>query len=246
MHWQDVLGAAYELYRQRHYSEVVACCRAALGTDPENVEVRLLTARALMALRRDGEAQVEVAAILRTAPKSPDAYQLLGELAFRRDELRAAEIFLREAVRLNPDDAHSQVLLDIISAMTKPAAAAAKLPAASAAAGPLFSAPAAPKFKAVGTGSGDDPTRVVASRVESIAIKLNAGVSGFGEYLVHAGVLTRAELFEALHLHERERCRVGEAAVRLGFASGDEVEQLARRYHAALGSATTGTARALA
>lgn len=233
-----VLTAARELYRQRNYPQVVAACRAELGVDPTNVDLRLLLARALMALRRDGEAQLEVAAVLKQRSRCPEAYALLGELAFRRDELKAAEIFLREAVRQNPADAHSQVLIDIIGAMNKPAAAAAKLPAASAAAGPSSSP--SPRFRAVGTipaGAIDgeaEATHVATRGVESVALRLNSGTSGFGEFLVWSGVLTRSQLFQALQVHDRTRCKLGEAVVRLGFASREKVERSARSYHQAL------------
>ena len=259
---RTVLEGASELFRQRNFAQVVTTCRAELASRPDDVDLRILLARALMALRRDAEAQAEVSQCLRLRPRCPEAYQLLGELAFRRDELRAAEIFLREALRLNAEDAHSKVLLDIIQAMTKPAAAAAKLPAASAAAGPSSSqaegsspaklpenAQAAPvavppeaarKVRRPDTG---DRTRLVIDNEGSIVVRIGGG---FGEYLVHAHVITRAQLFSALHLHYRERCRVGEAVVRLGICSEETVEEHARRYQAALRARAEADDRAVA
>lgn len=246
-----VFAAATELYRQRNYPQVVAACRAELGSDPAWVELRLLLSRALMALRRDAEAQLEVAAVLRHQPKAPDAYQLLGELAFRRDELRAAEIFLREAIRLRAEDAHSKTLLEIIGAMNakttsakptkQPAAAAAKLPAASAAAGPfarssspVIAPEAHPTEPSEMSFNDDEPTANVASFVESVALRLNPGSTGFGEYLVYKGVIDRAQLFNVLHLHHARKYRLGAAVVKLGYANAERVEKLARRYHRAL------------
>jgi hypothetical protein len=226
---RSALSAANEHYRQRNFPQVVATCRSQLAASADDVDFRLLLARALMALRRDAEAQNEVATVLRSQPKCPDAYQLLGELAFRRDELRAAEIFLREAIRLRAEDAHSQTLLEIIGAMAKsqrskqPAAAAAKLPAASAAAGL--------------SPSSEEPTAQVpakTSEVESVALRLNPGASGFGEYLVSQGCISRAQLFRALHLHHSRNYRLGDAVVKLGFATAEGIEKLARRYHRAL------------
>ena len=239
---RTVLEGASELYRQRNFPQVVATCRAELASSPDDVDLRILLARALMALRRDSEAQAEVSHCLRLRPRCAEAYQLLGELAFRRDELRAAEIFLREALRLNADDAHSKVLLDIIQAMIKPAAAAAKLPAATAAAGPSSSAPAsasspevviAPQAVRPGRRAIDtqDRTRLVIDNDGSIVVRIGGG---FGEYLVHARVISRAQLFSALHLHYRERCRVGEAVVRLGICTEEAIEEHARTYQAAL------------
>jgi tetratricopeptide (TPR) repeat protein len=236
---------AVQLFRQRNFAQVVTTCQAELATRPDDVELRILLARALMALRRDAEAQAEVSRCLRLRPGCGDAYQLLGELAFRRDELRAAEIFLREALRLNADDHHARVLLDIIQAMTKPAAAAAKLPAATAAAGPSpvadGSAPSAlpdresPAFQLAPRRASrrqtTDRTRPVIEGEVSVAIRIGGG---FGEYLVHAHVLTRAQLFSVLHLHYRDRCRVGQAVVKLGIATEETIEEHARRYQDAL------------
>jgi hypothetical protein len=235
---------------------VVAACREALVTFPDALELRLLLARALMALRRDAEAQVEVAQCLRIVPRCPDAYQLLGELAFRRDEMDAAEIFFREALRLNESDVHSCVLLDIIQSLkARPAAAAAKLPAASAAAGlssgrlQAFAAPppgeaergppraGRRKRTALGSDPGVPSTRdaIAAARgPERVAMLLAGREGGFGEYLVHMGVLTRQQLFSVLHRHYRDRVRIGDAAVKMGYAKADVVEQYARAYHQAI------------
>jgi len=261
LYWAEdvrtVLEGASELFRQRNFAQVVNTCRAELATQPDDVDLRILLARALMALRRDAEAQAEVSQCLRLRPRCPEAYQLLGELAFRRDELRAAEIFLREALRLNAEDAHSKVLLDIIQAMTKPAAAAAKLPAATAAAGPSSaSSPSAPPSSHSGAASGEaalppqpqvviapqarrgrrgadgqEQTRLVIDNDGSIVVRIGGG---FGEYLVHARVISRAQLFSALHLHYREPCCVGEAVVKLGMCIYGSTEEHARLYQAAL------------
>ena len=72
-----VLEGASELFRQRSFAQVVSTCKAELAAHPEEVDVRILLARALMALRRDGEAQAEVSQCLRQRPRCPEAYQLL-------------------------------------------------------------------------------------------------------------------------------------------------------------------------
>lgn len=235
-----MLAAATEIFRQRNFSQAVAACREALAHSPEEVDLRLLLARSLMALRRDAEAQVEVATCLRLRPRCGEAYQLLGELAFRRDELNAAEIFFREALRLNQDDVHARVLLDIISSLkTRPAAAAAKLPAASAAAGHLSASPKQVGKKKKRMALGSDPgvaseraaLRDRGAPAEKVALEAAGREGGFGEYLVHMGVLTRAQLFAVLHRHYHEKLRLGDAVVKLGFARPEVVEQYAREYH---------------
>src|SRR6266540_2466857 len=100
----NILAAARELLQQRHYDEVVEACQTALEVLPEHVGLRLILAESLINLRRDAEAQTEIAAALRLSPACPDAFRLLGALALRRDELRAAETFLREAMRVAPRD----------------------------------------------------------------------------------------------------------------------------------------------
>jgi hypothetical protein len=153
----NVLVAARELLQQQHFDEVVDACQTALDIVPNHVGFRLLLAESLMSMRRDAEAQSEVAAALKVSPASPDAFRLLGALAFRRDELRAAEVFLRQALRVAPHDHSSELLLEQVKQRKPPAAAAAKLPAASAAAGTSFDhmAPLAtlapPRRRALGT-----------------------------------------------------------------------------------------------
>ena len=94
-------------------SVVVAVCRDALTSFPENVHIRLLRARALTALRRDEEAQRELRMCLRLDPRCAPGYRILGELSLRRDELDSAEIFLKESVRLDKDDPDANDLLRI-------------------------------------------------------------------------------------------------------------------------------------
>jgi hypothetical protein len=175
----NVLAAARELLHQRHYDDVVEACQTALDIVPNHVGLRLLLAESLMSMRRDAEAQAEVATALKVSPACPDAFRLLGALAFRRDELRAAEVFLREALRVAPDDLSSSRLLEKVRLRKPPAAAAAKLPAASAAAGtsshpsvtPSASASAAlarvepPRRRALGTES-QPVGRAVSARTE--------------------------------------------------------------------------------
>ena len=243
----NVLEAATELFRQRNFAQVVTTCRADLGARPDDVRVRILLARALMALRRDGEAQSEVSAALRHDPTCAEAYQLLGELAFRRDELRAAEIFLREALRLDAEDPHSRVLLDIIQAMTKPTVTPPPIPvnagpgispllelpvvrAAGSQAEPLPSAPRVQLKRRRPVEAGDATRLITDDAGASIVLRMRGG---FGEFLVDQGIISRAQLFAALHLHYRERCTVGAAVVRLGFSQLDPIEAAAARYHGA-------------
>lgn len=80
-----------------------------------------------------------------------------------------------------------------------------------------------------------EPT-VQASRMEEMALRLNPGASGFGEFLVARGILSRWQLYCALHLQDWKHVRLGEAVVRLGFAEKRTVERALRAYHEALQS----------
>jgi hypothetical protein len=82
-------------------------------------------------------------------------------------------------------------------------------------------------------GGPEDATRIPgASHAESVALRLGAGHTGFGEYLVSSGALTRAQLYRVLQLKDRRRLRLGEAAVQLGFLSERRAERLLTRYRA--------------
>ena len=62
------------------------------GLDPKNLRARLEYARALIELRRDGEAELALDELLRETPRLPEAYVLRGELALRSgDSKKAAE-----------------------------------------------------------------------------------------------------------------------------------------------------------
>jgi tetratricopeptide (TPR) repeat protein len=114
----SILAAARELFACRHYSGVVAACADAVAELPPHdrctVALRLLAARGLLALRRDRDAQSEIRECLRVDPQCAPAYRLLGELAIRADELGSARIFLREALRLAPDDSEARDWLTLV------------------------------------------------------------------------------------------------------------------------------------
>ena len=97
VHNAAVFEAALELFRCRSYSGAVAVCSSIIDQCPEHIALRLLLARSLLALRRDAEAQKQLSNCLEHEPRCAEAYYHLGELALRRDELKSAEIFLREA-----------------------------------------------------------------------------------------------------------------------------------------------------
>lgn len=132
---RGVMATASELFQARHFPGVVALVTDALENDPGSIELRLMRARAYIALRRDLDAQTDLRELIRLAPQCSVAYRLIGELAARRDENESAAIFFREALRLDPDDREASEWLAIVECTVRPAAVANKLPAPAAAAG---------------------------------------------------------------------------------------------------------------
>lgn len=133
-------------------------CAEALELDPDNLHLRLLRARALIALRWLDEAREELASCARLDPSASVVYRLLGEVALRSDRADAAVVFLREALRLDASDAEAREWLGIAESLLRTAArppaappppvrpitAAEKLPAAAAVMGHFARPHAAP------------------------------------------------------------------------------------------------------
>lgn len=222
------MRAALELYGARQYPGVVAACQDALFDDPGNVNLRLLRARALVALRRDAEAQNEISECLRLEPGFGAAYRVLGELAARRDEIESAKIFLREALRLDPGDTEAREWLEVVQAMVRSTAAADKLPAAAAVVDHLCPRPAPPAGRdgAVRVRGTSPPPDMRPSTLSQLPV-----ASGFGDYLVANGVLTPVQLRAAQAYKRSTGLRLGAAAVALGFVSELKVEWASLAYH---------------
>jgi tetratricopeptide (TPR) repeat protein len=211
----SVLRAALQLFRAREYPAAAVVCGEAIDADPDNLYLRLLRARALLALRNDSEAQHELAECVRRDARCAEAYRLLGELGIRRDEAESAAVFLREALRLDPGHGEAEEWLGVAESMMKKApsfrsaTAGEKLPAAPAVAGLSFSA------RAVGTMSD--------------AHLPEAG--GFGQYLVEIGVVSETQLRAALAYKRATGVRLGRAVTTLGFASELKIEWASLAYH---------------
>ena len=232
---------AERLFQSRQYGSAASICAEALEVEPDNLDLRILRARALMALRRDEEAKRELSRALRWHPASGEAYRLLGELAIRRGKLKAASTFLRQAVRFSDENACARGLLELIESSNQPTVAVEKLPAATATVGCPFSVPGPEE---IGLGSSKLATTNLTEAARPRARRVAAGSQNettselqlgerFGRYLVDIGALTPLQLRAALDYHRRAGVRVGAAAVALGFLSEPSVEWAAHDYHAA-------------
>lgn len=110
-----------ELLRARHYAAAAAACATALeseGEGEETVALRILRARALLALGQDDPARVELAQCLSLAP-SALIYRMLGAISLRRRQLDTASCCLRRALALDPTDLEAARLLQIASSLTE-------------------------------------------------------------------------------------------------------------------------------
>jgi tetratricopeptide (TPR) repeat protein len=229
---------AERLFQSREYERAASVCAEGLELEPDNLDLRILRARALMAMRRDEEAKRELSRALRWHPASGEAYRLLGELAIRRGKLKAASTFLRQAVRFSEENASARDLLDLIESSSQPTVAVEKLPAATATVGCPFSVPR-PDDLGLGSSNALSTTEPARPRARRLAAgSQNESTSEihlgerFGRYLVDIGALTPLQLRAALDYHRRAGVRVGAAAVALGFLSEPSVEWAAHDYHA--------------
>jgi uncharacterized protein HemY len=116
----------------RHAGDLLAAgrARAALALvnralrGGERADLRLLRARALLAFRAEAEAERDLVRCLRLEPSSLVAHQLLCELALRRGDLAAAELFLKDSLRLSPDDERTTELAYVVLGWRRARAAA--------------------------------------------------------------------------------------------------------------------------
>jgi len=233
-----VMRAALELFHNRNFPSVVAVCKDALVEDPGNLHMRLLLARALLALRRDVEAQQVLSEALQREPRCADAYRLLASLALRADELKSAEIFAREALRIDPDCHDTRELLELVLRLCRPTAAVEKLPAATVAVGRPFprggpySPPGAAPSSVRRSAAPARPRLPPRPPQRRLAVGTEGGRQRFGEYLVEIGCLTPAQLRAVIAYHRSVGVRLGAAAAALGFISEPKVEWAAQAFHA--------------
>lgn len=109
---QDAAARAKQLIAERKYQDAVRACRRVLLSRPDEVEVRLLLAQALLALGRHDEVRIEMLALSRKAPEIGAIHRLLGEAYIRGGQPESAAAALREALRLDPDDDEARDLLE--------------------------------------------------------------------------------------------------------------------------------------
>jgi len=184
-------------------------------------------------LRRDEEAQRDLRHCLQQDPQCSLGYRLLGELCLRKDELQSANIFFREAIRMNPDDQDALEFLEIVTNLIQPTVVAEKLPAAVVTVGCSLivsqQSPRAHRPRRLAHGTSNEST--VPARAGTVDGSTVPARAGFGNYLVEIGALTPIQLKAALAYHQTSGVRIGGAASALGFVSQPKVEWAAHAYH---------------
>lgn len=237
---------ATELLRRRQFANAAALCEDALADDPDDPELRLLLAQALMPLGRDDDANRHLREVVRLAPQCAAAYRYLGELSLRRDLAKSAEMFLRQAENLAPGDPEVRALLDLATGLSQPAAAVENFPAATAAVG-CDSLDASPRRFARGTTNrppadfdrASDLTPRIAphppatKRAKMLAVDTalaRPSAIGFETYLLESGALTATQL-RAARVYRRSRgIHLGSAVVALGFMTRQRLEGISQAF----------------
>jgi len=110
--WAWVRRRVIECYKRAGQpAEAVAVFRQALKADPDDVELRLQLADALLANGQEQAAYNEVRRAAEVAPENDDAQLRLAGIQLERGERRAAEQILRQVLRRRPDHADARRLL---------------------------------------------------------------------------------------------------------------------------------------
>jgi tetratricopeptide (TPR) repeat protein len=94
--------------------EAIRLCREGLERFPGYTTARLVLAKALLDEGDPEGALAEALALLEATPRDPQAHRLASELCRRAGRLDEALAHIQEAVRLDPEDRESRVLLGIL------------------------------------------------------------------------------------------------------------------------------------
>jgi tetratricopeptide (TPR) repeat protein len=106
-----------DLYRKAgRTEEAIALCRQGLVRYPQYTTARLILAKSFLAEGRLDEAGAEVGTALEHSPKDVQCLRLAAEIERRQGRVDAAADFLDRAVRLDPGDRESRILLGLLRA----------------------------------------------------------------------------------------------------------------------------------
>jgi tetratricopeptide (TPR) repeat protein len=109
----EVAWTASRMLEGGHHLGVLVLCTSALRDFGDGPQLRVLRARALMALRRLDEAERDLALGLRLRPQSATIHRLLCEVALSRGDLPRAELLLERALDLDPTHPRGRELAEV-------------------------------------------------------------------------------------------------------------------------------------
>ena len=120
---------AEEYRRLGQFKDAVSVSRAGLQIHPAYVSARVTLGRALLALKRDEEAEIELERVLDMAPENLAAIRGLAELYQRRGDAEQALAQYEKALALVPGDPDLLRLVRKMSPVVEPAKSSAVPPA---------------------------------------------------------------------------------------------------------------------
>lgn len=109
----EVAWTAERMFESGHHRGVLVLCTRALSDFGDRPQLRVLRARALMAMRRIDEAERDLALGLRLRPESATIHRLLCEIALSRGDLPRAELLLERAIDLDPRHPRARELAEV-------------------------------------------------------------------------------------------------------------------------------------
>jgi Flp pilus assembly protein TadD len=110
---REIVGAGEQLLAGRHHRAVLALATRALREHGDRPALRVLRARALLALHQVDDAERDLALALRLRPESATIHRLLCEIALRRGDLLWAEALLERALDLDPAHPRGRELAEV-------------------------------------------------------------------------------------------------------------------------------------
>lgn len=101
----QLTATGWALYRAGNRRGALRDFEAALAIDPDSIEALVGASQANIALNQFAAAAEIADRLLQLAPNMAQAHRIRGEVYRRQRKLPQAERFIRESIRLDPDDA---------------------------------------------------------------------------------------------------------------------------------------------
>ncbi len=111
----EILNRLYRIYRNRtEWENMEKLYQSILTQVPDNSQVRLMLAEAHYLNGESDKARLEVEPVLQDEQYRPAAHELLGRIAFEKQDLESAENHFSALTRVNPDNRFGWLFLAVI------------------------------------------------------------------------------------------------------------------------------------